>query len=425
MSTESDPNELFFPEYLQHLLDEIAVREGFAAGYTIETKTGSNLGDGFQSVMLRTVIVGKRHQNDNERLELVSKVPPALEVRRNLAAPSFRQEILAYEKILPTLVGLQKNRQISDADGFYSIPKCYGTYSNKDTNEFAIVLEDLRPRGFRMWNKFDSIDFSHMKLVMAEMGKYHALSFALRERNPELLKQYAEQCGGVYKAIAEYPQADAYYEKAFDRAIGVLQDEDSALIKKVEKVRDSFRNILRAVGTGELAEPFAVLNHGDFWNNNMMFDYHSSNGTVAKSVFIIDWQLGQYASPITDLTYYMFSSTEHGLRAQHWDIMLAIYHRSLTTLLSQLGCDAKNLFGYDDFVDQLKNFALYGIIMAPVLVPFLTLRPDDVPDLDKANFDAPETIEFVSKNSTLFDVRMREILRDFDTRGFFESKFNI
>lgn len=45
------------------------------------------------------------------------------------------------------------------------------------------------------------------------------------------------------------------------------------------------------------AREFNVLNHGDCWANNIMFQ-HDAFGTI-KEVLFVDFQVGKYGSPVS------------------------------------------------------------------------------------------------------------------------------
>lgn len=60
------------------------------------------------------------------------------------------------------------------------------------------------------------------------------------------------------------------------------RDEDERLLKKVKELfeRDHIALIGECV-KGESAEPYAVLCHGDCWNNNILFKYDKVSGRLA------------------------------------------------------------------------------------------------------------------------------------------------
>jgi len=56
------------------------------------------------------------------------------------------------------------------------------------------------------------------------------------------------------------------------------------------------------------ASDFNVLNHGDFWSNNMMFS-HDSFGNI-KDIYMVDFQIPKYGSVAQDLYYFLMTSTK-------------------------------------------------------------------------------------------------------------------
>lgn len=419
-TTTTTTEDVVIPEYLHKLLETIATREGFADGYTIISRSGSNVGDGFQGIMLSVVISGTRNGNPNDDLVLICKIPPLSELRRKMAVGAFKQEIAGYESYLPALVKFQQESGISEADGFFAFPKCYGTFADEDKLEFALVLEDLRHNGFRMWNKYLPIDYKHVELALTQLGKFHALSFALRSQQPELFKQFQDLNSGMFKSVKDFPGSKVFFEKNFDQAIEALHPEDDKeAITKLTDLRNNCMSILgRAVSSAD-AEPFTVFCHGDCWNNNMMFQYDSADSLEPKRVILIDWQLSQYCSPVTDLTYYLYSSTEQSLRAAHFDDFLHVYHDSLAELLQRLGGNASKQISFDDLDNQLKGFGVYGLIMAPILIQVVTVKAENLPDMDSMTEDDLQDFDFMGKGKPdAFNKRIRDVVRDFLARGY-------
>lgn len=419
--SETTIEDIAIPDYLHRLLETIANREGFTDGFNIVSRSGSNVGDGYQGILISVVISGSRNDNSNEDLVLICKIAPLSEMRKRIAVNQFKREITGYEQFLPALVKFQKEKGISETDGFFSFPKCYGTYADDEKFEFAIVLEDLRNRGFRMWNKYKSIDFKHVQLALIELGKLHALSFALRQHQSEIFAQFQQLKSAMYKSLYEYPGSTTFFERNFDRAIQALHpNEDTEEIKKITFLRNNFKDIFRLSVSGANAEPFTVFCHGDFWNNNMMFQYDSDDSFEPKRVVIIDWQLSQYCSPVTDLTYYLYSCSEQPLRTAHFDDFLHIYHDSLANLLQRLGGSADKQFSFNTLQSQLNRFGIYSMVMAPFLIQVVTVKAEDLPDVDSITEENCEDFDLMATSKLdVYNERMRDVTRDFVGRGYF------
>lgn len=61
---------------------------------------------------------------------------------------------------------------------FYEVPICYRTI-NIEFNE-ALFMDDLKLKGFEMFDRHKEITIDHAVLVMKVLGKLHAVSYAMR-----------------------------------------------------------------------------------------------------------------------------------------------------------------------------------------------------------------------------------------------------
>lgn len=423
IETDTTTEDLLKPEFLRKLLETIATREGFADGFKLISRSGSNVEGGYQGQLVSVVITGYRNGYPNVELPLVCKIPPFNERRKKMAASYFRQEINAYESFLPALIKFQKDKGIKEADGFFAFPKCYGTYSDEETLDFAIIMEDLQKNGYRMWNKYETIDYRHVQLALTQLGRFHALSFALRQQQPDAFAKFQSLGPNMYKVMYDFPGTSSFLEKNFDRAINALRPEDTDEIRKMTHLRHHFKANFRSAVSGAEAEPFTVFCHGDFWNNNMMFQYSSAESLEPQRAILIDWQILQYCSPVTDLSYYLYSSTEQSLRTDHFEDILHDYHDSLAVLLQRLGGNAEKQFSYGDLHSQLETFGIYGIIMAPILVQVVTVKAEDMPNMDDFSEEEFKDFDFMEKCvPDAYKIRVRDVIRDFVGRGYFGEK---
>lgn len=219
----------------------------------------------------------------------------------------------------------------SSQNGFYEFPKVYSSVS-EDFYEF-LVLEDLRLKDFELHNlRQTALTFEHMALAMKALGKFHAISFALKDQNEEKFQQLSGLHFEQYWTMFKSRIADDY-EKKFNFLIDVLNEA---------KRYDSSRKLKEAAGNNYLetiyrltsTDPYSVICHGDVTTNNSMFRKNDQGKPIEFQLF--DWQFTRYASPVTDLVLYLLCSSTKELRQKHFREFLEIYHGSLSDLLKRL-----------------------------------------------------------------------------------------
>lgn len=79
---------------------------------------------------------------------------------------------------------------------------------------------------------------------------------------------------------------------------------------------------------------FNVLNHGDCWTNNIMFQY-DSKGRISETI-LIDFQMSRFGSPAQDLYYFLLSSTNLEVKLKYFDYFIYYYHQELVKHLKLL-----------------------------------------------------------------------------------------
>lgn len=271
LSSEDKPE---LPEFLIALLKEIAEKEGFKE-YTLEVSAGSNHGDGFLAIVKRVTLTGVRN-GVQDKLSLMCKLMPVSQARREQfnSDAVFIREAFMYREVLPTFVEFQKEKGLSKEDGFYEYPKCYGTMDDTVNDHFVIIMEDLKSFGYQMYDKFKSADFNHVKLFVESLGKFHAISFALKDQRPEVFGKFKHLKDVFIQQVEEKPEVmGPMFSFFFDKAIAAFKPEDEVEIKALTKLKENIVDEIMRTGSGENSEPFTIINHGDCWNNNLMYRY--------------------------------------------------------------------------------------------------------------------------------------------------------
>jgi len=125
-------------------------------------------------------------------------------------------------------------------------------------------------------------------------------------------------------------------------------------------------------------EPLAVLCHGDFCRNNILFRYDS--GKPCDAV-LCDFQDLKYSSPAIDLSLFMYLNTSSELRNQHWDDLFGEYHATLTRTLARiLGCSVEELlpdYGLDEFRKDFVAHGFYGYMICSYFLGQMSVDQED------------------------------------------------
>lgn len=367
----------------QELLEQLVRTELNSDDVAIELTAGSNKGDNYIGVVFRAHAECRR---TGRKLNVIVKLPPQNEARRNqfFARPSFEREISFYTEIYPMMAELQREKGIDlkndGAEAFNQIPLCYRT--SLVEFEEAILMGDLKDLGFEMFDRHQEQKFEHFELVMKTLGRCHALSFALKDQHPDRIEPFKSMVELFTTKDADDPAMDTWFSMLITRTMETLdQENEPEVYEKTKKALEGkFIDMIKDLTNGKLAEPYAVICHGDCWNNNMLFKHE--NG-IPVDIRLLDWQICRYASPVLDLMYFIFTASTKAFRDQHYETLLDIYHQSLSGFLRRLGSDPEKLFPRKALDEQLQRFGRFGLLMAVMLLPVMTTKSEDVPDLEE------------------------------------------
>lgn len=258
------------PDYVLELLAKIADADNLS-DYTIELNAGSKHGDNFLGVIHRAILRGRRHGKPAE-LNLILKLSTTNESRRKEFQMDsvFKREVLAYHELLPLFEKFQRDKGLSDDEGFFAFPKCLAAVADAQSNQFAIIMEDLKVNKFVMLPKEKPIAGDHIYLIVEQLAKMHAISFAIKDQQPQVYDRLRK----VHDLFRSFFTSDALrhlIESPVDRAIDVLENEDH--IEWLKDFRANLHDEISRCFADGASEPFGVIGHGDFWLNNILFRY--------------------------------------------------------------------------------------------------------------------------------------------------------
>ena len=244
---------------VSELLKLVTKDENFI-DYKIQVLGKTERGDRYLGKVTFASVTGKTKNEDTKGLNLVIKTSAENELLRNELPIKrlFELEIYIYEKSLPT---------------------CYLT-RNFENNE-ALILENLKARGFEMANRKIPLTFLQVRLVLEGYGKWHAFSLALRYKQPETFKRLVKNYGNMWSTyISQVKMAHIFFQYYEEVRTFWEDDKDVASIKFSES---EVTSILMSLVFEDLDH--AVILHGDSWTNNFMFKVKISESVLEKQYY--------------------------------------------------------------------------------------------------------------------------------------------
>ncbi|KAG5670236.1 hypothetical protein PVAND_000513 [Polypedilum vanderplanki] len=401
--------KIFQHAVYQKAMNEIAktYNLNYKEKYIIEYYLGSTKGENFIASIYRIQIKDRKDQSI--KLSLIGKLPPKDENRRKRESIKigFQREILFYEEIYPIFKQFQLEKNIDvDILGFYEVPKCHKTLN---VNQFeGIFLEDLKFKNFQLFDRKKNVTKDHVVLVLKALAKMHTIFFAIKDQCPMIVENYTEIDDFMLKIYDENSLLNFLYNSQKNLALNVLRKlENSENKRKIENFfNTNLLEIINELLGKKVAEPHAVICHGDCWINNMMFRY-DDNGKP-NEVCLFDFQLIRYASPVLDIIQYIFTSTTKALRDEFYDEFLDIYYETFSNFLKKLDSDPVKLFPRYIFDEHLKRFGKYGLFITNLVMPVITNETEFL-ELGEVAQNLKDNNFIVSQR---YEERMLEIFED-------------
>lgn len=395
------------PDYVKKQLN-IFLREKNLLNGKLEFSNASKVGDNFLGTLYRTKIVTVENNGENEELHLVVKCFPTDERLQGFSKidDMFLNEIAFYEERLPLFIKALGEFNLT----LRGVPFYYK--GCKTPKNELLILEDLKPQGFVL-KETKLLDYQHAILVAGQLGKFHACSFALRDKKPEEFEKFRKIKEPLFYGTYCYAQQ---IDMITNVALEALKNEAEHYIEKMKELKKNMKEIIEYACDGKNAEPYATLNHGDLWTLNMLFKYNEKH--EPEDIRFLDFQLNRFGSPAMDILYTFFTCLTEEVRAKHYDELLQHYHESLSEMLAKLNCDVEKLFPFEALSEQLKRFGGFGAFVLLIDLHIVTAQEGDNPQtLYDLNY--LKTLPQLLKTNKLYYTMMRDSLKFMIDRNYF------
>ncbi|XP_039964227.1 uncharacterized protein LOC120777147 [Bactrocera tryoni] len=155
----------------------------------------------------------------------------------------------------------------------------------------------------------------------------------------------------------------------------------------LQRSHERFADELRPLLTIDPNE-FNVLNHGDFWINNVMFQYDDAG--KLKETYFVDFQMTRYGPPINDLYSFLLLSPSLDMKLKHFDYFIKYYHDNLIEYLKLLKY-SKKLPTLKEIHLAMLKYGSFGVNTVITLLPLVLLEANETASIANIIGDSEES----------------------------------
>ncbi|KAH0548878.1 uncharacterized protein LOC123261583 [Cotesia glomerata] len=336
-------------------------------------KPATNKGDNYTSDMHRVTVEYRHNQGAKaitEKISIIVKVAPTAEgIHKDLIAEAglFGVEIKMMTTTLKEMQLILKDKKLSG--------RCLYT---QEKDPPLLIIEDLAPLGFRMADRQAGLDLHHCILALRGLAKFHASSVAVYEKTPKYKETYVK---GIFNT-GNPPDMIRFFTsgmKSLAKAVKSWPELDDTYADKLDKLADTAYERASESRIPDETE-FNVINHGDFWVNNMLFKYND-DGKVIDHIFV-DFQLCVYGSPAVDLAYFFNTSPSEEVLSKHTDNLIEEYVKVLSETMKKIGCK-RSPPSIADIKKSLAKRDVYGFVAACTILPIVLIDKSQAQNIEE------------------------------------------
>ncbi|XP_055604094.1 uncharacterized protein LOC129752332 [Uranotaenia lowii] len=398
-------NSLFLTNLIQSQYHESDVK---IKAYDVEPATAEINDPYARSSMNRILVKYTSKENPKENLiTFVAKIKPTEGklVEEFKKSDVFDKETFIYKTVFPKLVAT-----ISKLGGAVELAP-HLIYSS-DVPSNLLVLEDLTVRGYSVENQQLGLSLEQSKMAIEKVAFLHAASAVLLSEGSIELGKFAK---GTFHV--DHKDKLVYFSNALATVADIAADlgiDSETAIKLSTLPPKAVQKAIEAYGSD--CQGLKVLNHGDFWTNNIMFKYQDNE--LVDAIFV-DFQNCVVGSPIIDLLFFLTSSPAYDVLETSKDELIYTYHETLSLLLQRLNYKKKIPSLVDLQVELLKYGAL-EVILSLTTAPFLrTKNAQNTPAMQPTLYKPEQKVDLKTVLKAHADHINRQ-LKDYEVRGMLD-----
>ncbi|XP_063988978.1 uncharacterized protein LOC135168572 [Diachasmimorpha longicaudata] len=374
-------------------------------------------GDSYLSEVDRVIIHGNVKGKFTQLKIVVKSLPSNLGRRETYRSTVFfKNEIIFYTQVVPEF---KKFLASKNQEHLFLVPDCLAHVLDGE-NDF-IVLEDVSVYGFGPASRQSTLCLEECQMILKAMARFHGVSFALKDQCEKLFYKITEQLEETYFS----EKWRDWYQRFQELIVSIAKDAISVEYPGTHQQKKfcdlhgkefwdkSVKFCTRS------KTPTSVVNQGDAWAPNFLIRVMPSG---ERETLLLDFQLARCASPITDLSFFMYSCTDQKMRDQNFDSLLQFYHDEISSTISTLGSNVDKLYPLEVFLKEVKEQFVHGLGFCLESIPLSMLEDSEAFDLDIIKGDKPVNIADVWTLKPIKEAvkrrRLADALVDAIDRGF-------
>lgn len=258
----------------------------------------------------------------------------------------FRNEINFYNIVLKGFKEFQSVKK----DAKYPFNEVTTSLaSHLDGENDFLILENLNTYGYYTTPRQESMDIHVCRLIMQTFGRFHGLSFVIRDQSPKMFEELSSVPEETYYAQRFKP----WYIDFMSTQIPIALDAvakiygGTVIEERAKKFLTDGCLYDKMVKLTHARNRYSVISHGDCWTPNFLIHSTKLDGhDVPVQAKMIDFQLARLGSPVIDIAFFIYSCTTEDIREQYFDDLIKTYHNSVCELIRDFGSNPEFLFPF-------------------------------------------------------------------------------
>ncbi|KAH8283784.1 hypothetical protein KR054_001373 [Drosophila jambulina] len=392
------------PEAFEELLRQKV--KDYKETKALRAKAGVAPGENYATIMLRVELDVETKDKSLVTKAFMLKTPHQSETYRKILEETdiFDVERGMYLEVVPEMEQLYRDAGLEVKFGAeaYEI----------STSDYYVLLEDLRPRGFRNVNRLEGLDQAHTENVLRKLAQWHAASAVRVELKGPYEEKYTK---GFFKSEEI---VDAFCNRSVKNLLNTIDQYEGheVYLKDLQSVSEKLLDVVNDLNVPK-ADEFNALNHGDSWSNNIMFQYNEKNEIL--NTYFVDLQIPHYGTVAQDLYYFLISSTSLDIKTSKFDYLIWFYHSELVMHLKLLKY-SKPLPTLRSIRDALNKYSGWGLICAACIMGFVLLDPRNDAHFDQIMSDTDSSFRNSIFTNPRFQKHIEVLLPWLQQRGALE-----